>query len=759
MKRPLEGEVGLPEAGAEEARVQELLTRMTLGEKIGQLSQVNAPHEGEGIPPDFAEAVRRGWISSILNGTDVNTVNEIQRIAVEESRLGIPLLVGRDVIHGFRTVFPIPLGQAASWNPEIVREGARVAALEASAHGINWTFAPMVDIGRDPRWGRVAECLGEDPVLASRLAVAMVEGFQGETLSGHGSIVACAKHFAGYGASEAGRDYNSTFIPEGELRDVHLPPFRAAVEAGVGTLMASFSDLNGIPATGSRFLMTEVLRDEWSFDGFVVSDWDSIRQLSVHGLTAGDHHSAEVAAYAGIDMEMASRCYIDHLESLVEDGHVPMERVDAMVSNILRIKIRAGLCENPYRDPADYPEAGNADHLRAAYEAAVQSGVLLKNDDRPDGPILPLDLDALERVAVIGPLADDGKEQLGTWIFDGDPSLSVTPLQALRAAAGGGTEIEFVKALEKTYDRDEAHFDAAREAAARADVALLFLGEDAILSGEAHCRSNIALPGAQEALLKAVHETGTPIVLVIMAGRPLALESVAGYADAILYMWHPGSMGGPAIRDLLTGARNPSGKLPVTLPRVTGQIPLYYAHRPTGRPPTPESFVYIDDIPADAHQASIGNTSFHLDVWYRPLFSFGHGLSYTDFHYEHLGLDADAVRLGDEVRVHVDVINTGDHGGHEVVQLYIRDQVASVTRPVRELKAFERVWLEPGERRTVEFTLTTRDLAFTGRDMRPTIEPGRFTVWVGRDSDAVHRAEFELLPVDGSTITSSETVS
>jgi beta-glucosidase len=749
----------LPEATAEEARVRELLSRMTLGEKIGQLSQVNAPHEGEGIPPDFAEAVRRGWVSSILNGVDVEIVNEIQRIAVEESRLGIPLLVGRDVIHGFRTIFPIPLGQAATWSPEIVREGARISALEASTHGINWTFAPMVDIGRDPRWGRVAECLGEDPVLASRLAVAMVEGFQGENLSDHGSILACAKHFAGYGASEAGRDYNSTFIPEGELRDVHLPPFRAAVEAGVGTLMSSFSDLNGVPATGSRFLMTEVLREEWDFDGFVVSDWDSIHQMAVHGLTEGDHQSAEVAADAGIDMEMASRCYIDHLESLVEDGHVSIERVDEMVSNILRIKVRAGLFENPYRDPADYPEPGNDDHLNASYEAAVQSGVLLKNDGSRENRLLPLDLDRIDRIAVIGPLADEAKEQLGTWVFDGDPSLSVTPLQSLREAAEGRAEIEYVKALGKTYDRSEIHFDAACDAASRADVAVLFLGEDAILSGEAHCRSNIALPGAQEALLKAVSETGTPVVLVILAGRPLALESVAGYAQAILYMWHPGTMGGPAIRDLLAGARNPSGKLPVTLPRVTGQIPLYYAHRPTGRPPTPESFMYIDDIPADAHQVSIGNTSFHLDVWYRPLFSFGHGLSYTDFHYEHLGLDSDAVRLGDEVRVHVDVINTGDRGGHEIVQLYIRDQVASVTRPVRELKAFERVWLEPGERRTVEFTLTTRDLAFTGRDMRPTIEPGRFTVWVGRDSDTVRRAEFELLPVDSSTMNPSETVS
>ncbi len=737
-------EVMAPDATELEARVQELLSRMTLGEKIGQLSQVNGPWAHEGIPEDFAEAIRRGWIGSVLNAVDVERVNEMQRIAVEESRLGIPLLIGRDVIHGFRTIFPIPLGQAASWNPELVREGARIAAREAASTGINWTFAPMVDIGRDPRWGRVAECLGEDPLLASRLGAAMVEGFQGDDLRADDAIVACAKHFAGYGASESGKDYAATFIPERELREVHLPPFKAAVDAGCQTMMASFSDLNGIPATANRYLMTTILRDEWGFDGFVVSDWDSVHQLTVHGLTGSDHESAYEAAMAGVDMEMASRCYIEHLEWLVQDGRVPIERVDEMVSNVLRVKLRSGAFESPYRDPALFPVPGNEEHRASAYESAVQSGVLLQNDASSGRPTLPLDLDALDRIAVIGPLADEPGEQLGTWIFDGDASVSTTPLTSLQEVCAGRCEIEVARGLETTRDRSHDGFPQAVEAAERADVALLFVGEDAILSGEAHCRADISLPGAQAALIEAVAATGTPVVLVVQAGRPLAMESVAGFAQAILYMWHPGCMGGPAIVDPLTGARNPSGKLPITLPRVTGQIPIYYAHRRSGRPPTPESFIYIDDIPPHAEQLSVGNTSFHLDVWYRPLFSFGHGMSYTDFRYEGLRLERDSVEIGEPVRVFCDLVNEGDRRGVEVAQLYIHDQVASVTRPVRELKDFQRVELEPGERRTLEFVLPPEAFAFVGRDQRTRIEPGRISLWVGRDSDATLRVELEL---------------
>ena len=731
-----------PASDAHEARIRELVSQMTLAEKIGQLSQVNGPHGH--IPDDFAHAVRQGWIGSILNEIDVDTVNAIQRIAVEESRLGIPLIFGRDVIHGFKTVFPIPLGQAASWNADIVRIGARISAIEAAASGVHWTFAPMVDIGRDPRWGRVAECLGEDPYLGSVLARAMVEGFQGDDLSAPDSIVACAKHFAGYGASEQGRDYNSTFIPEGELRDVHLPPFKAAVDAGVGTLMASFSDIDGIPASGNRFLMTQVLREEWGFDGFVVSDWDSISQLAVHGLTADDRESAREAALAGVDMEMASRCYIEHLEELVQAGEVPLEAVDRMVANVLRIKLRAGLFDAPYVDPRQFPEAGNAAHLQAALDAARQSLVLLQNRPHPHEPVLPLDLDRIGRLAVIGPMADKPREQLGTWIFDGDPSLSVSPLTALREAIGDQAEIVYEPALQSSRDRDHAGFGAAVEAARSADAVVLFVGEDAILSGEAHCRSDIRLPGAQEALVHAIAATDKPLAVVILAGRPLALEAIGHAAPAMLMAWHPGCMGGPAIADVLTGRFNPVGKLPITLPRVTGQVPMYYAHRNTGRPPTPESFTHIDDIPLHAEQLSLGNTSFHLDVWYRPLFSFGHGVSYTDFDYANLRLSSHSMPMSGTLTISVDVDNVGSREGTEVVQLYIRDPVASRTRPVRELKGFRRIHLEPGERATVTFELRAEDLAFTGRSMRPVTEPGEFHIWVGRDSDAQLHTTFHL---------------
>lgn len=729
--------------GELEVRLHDLLGRMTLAEKIGQLSQVNAP--GGWVPDDFAQMVREGRVGSILNEVDPDVVAHIQRIAVEESRLGIPLLIGRDVIHGFRTVLPIPLGQAASWNPDLVRRGARMAAVEAAAAGVNWTFAPMVDIARDPRWGRVAEGFGEDPWLASRMAEAAVEGFQGGDLADPDSVAACAKHFAGYGASEAGRDYNTTDVPERALRDVHLPPFQAAVRAGVATLMASFSDIDGVPASANGMLMTSILREEWGFDGFVVSDWDSIAQLAVHGLTSGDRDSAREAAAAGVDMEMASRCYVEHLEGLVRDGLVEEARVDAMCANVLRVKLRLGLFDAPYPDPSraavDVP-----DHLRTAYDAALESAVLLTNRPRPDrGPVLPLDADRLRRIALVGPLADEPREQLGTWIFDGDPERSRTPLQELRDRLSDRAEVIHHRTLETPRSRDESGFDEAAAVVEDADVALLFLGEDAILSGEAHCRADIRLPGVQEALIHRLSRTGTPLVLVLMTGRPLALEAIHGALDAILCVWHPGSMAGPAVVDLLLGERAPSGKLPITFPRRTGQIPIYYAHKRTGKPPTPESFVYIDDIPPGAEQLSTGNTSFHLDVWFRPMFSFGHGLSYTTFHYEHLTTTASKLPLDGEIGIEVDLVNTGSRAGHEIAQLYVADPVASVTRPVRELKGFRKVYLEPGERTRLRFTLSADDLAFCRRDYSVGPERGHIDVWVGGDSDASLHTSFVVV--------------
>ncbi len=732
---------GTPEtnhAAAVEPRVRALLDRMSLEEKIGQMAQVNAP--GGHIPDDLHAAIRDGRVGSILNEVRVDVVNALQRIAVEESRLGIPLLMGRDVIHGFTTVFPIPLGQAASWNPELVRAGARIAAHEAAACGVNWTFAPMIDIARDPRWGRVAESLGEDPHLTSVLGAAMVRGFQGDDLTAPDAIAACAKHFAGYGASESGRDYNTTNIPENELRNVYLPPFKAAVDAGVASLMTSFSDIDGVPATANTFLLRQILREEWQSDSFVVSDWESVSQLAVHGLTASDRESAFEAANAGVDMEMASRTYEHHLASLVEEGRISVSHIDAMVGNILRAKFRLGLFESPYTDASQFAAAANSAHLQAAYDAAVESAVLLKNDDWA----LPLDASALRRVAVIGPLADDPHEQLGTWIFDGDATHSQTVCAALRARLGDAVQVDHARGVATTRSRGTEGFAEAVALAEQADVAVLVLGEEAILSGEAHCRADITLPGAQQALTEAIAATGTKVILVLMAGRPLALEQTVPHVHALLNMWHPGTMGGPAAADLLLGVASPAGKLPVTYPRVTGQIPIYYAQKRTGKPATADGFVHIEDIEPRAHQVSVGNTSFHLDAGFTPLFPFGFGLSYSHVEYEHLAVSAHEMSLDGSVVVGADVVNVGPRATHEVVQLYVHDLVGSVTRPVRELKAFRKVFLESGERQRVEFTLRPGDLAFYGRAQRRVVEPGDFHVWIGGSSDTALRTSFVL---------------
>jgi beta-glucosidase len=725
------------ESPATEQRVQALLQEMTLAEKIGQMSQINAG--GGHIPEDLRIAVQAGQAGSVLNEVDLDAVNELQRIAVEESRLGIPLLVGRDVIHGFKTVMPIPLGQAASWNPDVVRDGAAVAAGESAGVGVNWTFAPMVDISRDARWGRIAESLGEDPYLAGQLGAAMVSGFQGENLAAENTIAACAKHFAGYGASESGKDYNTTNIPENELRNVYLRPFRAAVEAGVTTLMTSFSDLDGVPATGNEFLLRTVLREEWAFDGFVVSDWDSVRQLAIHGITENDRESAEAAATAGVDMEMAGDAYIGHLASLVEEGRVSLESIDAMVANILRAKFRLGLFETPLTSPEAHRDMGDADAMEVAKRSAIESVVMLKNANGA----LPIDGTETPTIAVIGPMADAPYEQLGTWIFDGDSGLSVTPLDAITDS--GDADVRYTRAMETTRSRSTEGFDEAVEIARDADVAILFLGEESILSGEAHSRANIDLPGAQEELLRRVYETGTTVVAVIMAGRPLTLSNVVDYADAILYAWHPGTMGGPAIADLLFGEAVPSGKLPVTFPRVVGQIPIYYNHKNTGKPPSPDQIVHIDDIDAHAPQTSLGMTAFHLDAGYTPLFEFGFGLSYTWFDYSEIDVSQSEIALGESLTISAHVRNSGSVDATEVVQLYVRDLVGSVTRPVRELKGFRRIGIEAGATERVEFTLNTDDLAFYGRDMKLAAEPGRFQVWIGGSSNAELGADFRIV--------------
>ena len=728
--------------GPAEDRARALLAEMTLAEKVGQMSQVHAEH---GYPPDYlAERLRAGGIGSVINNVDVGVINELQRIAVEESRLGIPLLVGRDVIHGFRTAMPIPLGQGATWNPDIVRQGARVAALEAARCGVNWTFAPMIDISRDPRWGRVAEGFGECVLLTSTLGAAMVEGFQGDDLAETGFIAACAKHFAGYGAVESGRDYATTNIPDTKLRNVYFRPFEAAVEAGVSTVMTSFSDLNGVPATGNHYILSDVLRGEWGFGGFVVSDWDSIRQLQIHGLTEDDRASAREAVTAGVDMEMAGDAYSSHLLSLVEKGEVGEGRIDDAVFRILRLKFELGLFENPYTDPDALPAYASDSALDTAYRAALQSVVLLKNESAA----LPLRVPETSSLAIIGPLADAPYEQLGTWMFDGDESLSVTPLQAIRDALGSKVEVRYVQAMQNSRSRANDEFDVAASVAAECDATLLFLGEESILSGEAHSRADIGLPGDQVELVRRVRATGKKVVAVIMAGRPLTLSDIVDEVDAILYAWHPGTMGGPAIADLVFGVESPSGKLPATFPRVVGQIPIYYSQKNGGKPPTPDTVVHIDDIDPFAPQTSLGMSAFHLDTCFTPLFPFGFGLSYTQFEYSDISVSAAEVPLGGSVTISATLSNCGDVEAEEVVQLYTRDLVASITRPVKELKGFTRVRLKPGETRTVSFELGTDDLSFSGRDGRRVVEPGLFHAWIGGCSNATQRTEFRIVNAD-----------
>ena len=725
-----------------ERRVSALLAEMTLAEKVGQMSQRNGS-DGDSVV-DLGDSLRAGGIGSVINVVDVDVINELQRIAVEESRLGIPLMIGRDVIHGFKTVMPIPLGQAATWNPSIVADGAGVAAAEAATAGINWTFAPMIDISRDPRWGRIAESLGEDPYLASELAGAMVRGFQGDDLAATGTIAATAKHFAGYGASESGRDYATTNVPPNEMRNVHLRPFKAAVDAGVTTLMTSFSDIDGVPGTANEYLLRQVLREEWDFGGFVVSDWDSIRQLQIHGLTASDRESAYEAITAGVDMEMHGDAYSSHLGALLKDKQIDEQLINDAVASILRAKVRLGLFEHPYTDPTELPPIASKDALDTAKKAALHSVVLLKNDNR----VLPLSAEKLSSIAVIGPLADAPYEQLGTWIFDGDPELSVTPMHAIHRLVGHDIDVRYLRAMENSRSRSTDSFDEAAEIARDSDAVLLFLGEESILSGEAHSRADINLPGAQAELVRRIREAGKPVVAVIQAGRPLTLTNIVDNVDAILFAWHPGTMGGPAIADLVFGVESPSGKLPATFPRMVGQVPIYYNQKNTGKPPSPDTVVLIDDIDARAPQLSTGMTAYHLDAGYTPLFAFGHGLSYADFSYRDISVSTSEIALGETVTVSAELSNKGDVAAEEVVQLYVRDLAGNVTRPVRELKGFKRVFLEPGATKTVDFDLHTDDVAFYGRNMQRMTEPGEFHVWIGGSSETELRSEFRIVESD-----------
>ena len=713
-----------------ERRVDQLLSRMTLAEKIGQMNQVSAGGE----VANYADALRKGQIGSILNEVDPLKVNEFQRICVEESRLGIPLLVGRDVIHGFHTVFPIPLGLASTFDPALVEAGARVASVEATGQGVRWTFSPMLDIARDPRWGRIAEGSGEDTWLDTKMAEAMVRGYQGD-LSDATSMAACIKHFAGYGAAEGGRDYNSTFLTERQLRNVYLPPFEAAVKAGALTLMTSFNDNDGVPSTGNVFLVKDVLRGEWGFDGLVVTDWNSMGEMINHGFGVNRKDVAQKSLEAGVDMDMMTYGFLSHLEELVHSGAVKESAIDQAVRNILRVKILLGLFENPYVDV----EAGKAvqyapEHLAVAQKTAEESAILLKNDG-----VLPLKADAVRNILVTGPMADAPHEQLGTWAFDGQSAHTVTPLKALQERFPG--KVTFVQGLKNSRSRRE-RFDDVVAAARRADVVLVFLGEEAILSGEAHSLADLNLKGSQSELLAALKATGKPVVATVMAGRPLTIERDLPNCGALLYAFHPGTMGGPALVNLLFGDVNPSGKTPVTFLRTVGQAPLYYSHNMTGRPYNGETL--LDDIPEEAGQTSLGNTSYYLDYGAYPLFPFGYGLSYTTFAYSGVALDRETYGTEDTMQVSFTLANTGACAGTEVVQIYVRDLVGSITRPVKELKHFERVALEPGESRTLTVGIPVGDLAFVGLDGVKKVEPGEFQLWVAGDSASGKPVSFEV---------------
>ena len=710
---------------ATEAKIDSLLKRMTLDEKLGQLNQVigtHAPGSDERISEEQVELLRKGKIGSFLGIIGAKETGRIQHIAVEKSRLHIPLLFGLDVIHGYRTVFPIPLAEASTWNPSLIEQEAHAAASEASAAGIHWTFAPMVDIARDPRWGRIAEGAGEDPCLGSAMSAARVRGFQGNDVREQGRLLACAKHFAAYGAAEAGRDYNTVDVSERTLREIYLPPFKAAVDAGAWTLMSAFDDIGGIPSSAHRWLLTDVLRGEWGFKGFVVSDWEAIGELLNHRIAGSRTEAGVLALGAGVDMDMVSEIYENEMPDAVRSGMLSEDFVNLSVRRVLRAKYAYGLFENPYRNCDTLKEKREMltpEHLALARTIAQQSIVLLKNEKGA----LPLDR-SVGTIALIGPLADNKVDPLGPWDGVGRPEDVVTVLEGMKKAVGSHAKILYAKGCDVTGD--SADFAAALRAARQSDVIVAVLGEDRDMTGEASSRSILDLPGKESELLAALRETRKPIVLVLMNGRPLVLTSVSENADAIVEAWFLGVESGNALADILFGAVSPSGKLPVTFPRNVGQIPLYYNHRSTGRP-----IVDSDRF-----------TSRYLDVPNTPLYVFGYGLSYASFKYTNLRLSSASIARKQSIRATVDVENTGKCAADEIVQLYIEDEVASVARPVEELKGFRRMTLRPGEKQSVEFIITPDDLSFYDQSMHKVIEPGGFKVFVGGNSVDVLETRF-----------------
>ena len=707
--------------------VDSVLAGMTLEDKVGQLTQYRGrwSETGPQVEAGGEAEIRAGKVGSFLGVFGAAYTREMQRIAVEESPRRIPLLFAHDVIHGFRTIFPVPLAEAASWDTAAVRRAARVAATEGTAFGLHWTFAPMVDIARDPRWGRIVEGAGEDPHLGSAMAAARVRGFQGEDLAASNTMLATAKHFVAYGGAEGGRDYNTVDISERTLREIYLPPFRAAIEAGAGSVMASFNDLNGVPMHAHDALIDGVLRGEWGWDGVLVSDYTGIMELIPHRVAADSGEAGVLGLDAGVDVDMVSAIYLREVPALVRSGRIPQSQVDDAVRRVLRAKYRLGLFEDPYRysDTTRERELALAPaHLAESRDMARRSVVLLKNDRNT----LPLSKTA-RTIAVIGPLATDARSAIGSWAAYGRAEDAVTVLEGIRQAVPAGTRVLHAKGAE-VEGTDTSGFREALRIARQADVVVLVIGEREDMSAEAANRASIDLPGVQERLARAVHGTGKPVVAVLMNGRPLAIPWLHENVPAIVEAWYLGTQMGHALADILFGDYNPGGKLPVTFPRTVGQVPIYYNHRSTGRPP----------------QEKEKYTSKYLDVPWTPLYPFGHGLSYTTFSYGDVQLGSPRIGASDSLVVSVEVTNTGRRSGDEVVQLYLRDDVASVARPVKELRGFARITLEPGARQVVRFVLDSADFAFFDQRMDRVVEPGSFTVFVGGSSEGGKEARFEV---------------
>jgi len=715
-------------------KVDSVLRLMTLDEKIGQMNQYNGDWDATGPitkDGDKQNQIKKGMLGSMLNVTGVDHTRTLQELAMQ-SRLKIPLLFGQDIIHGYRTIFPIPLAEASSWDMEAIEQSARIAAIEASAAGVHWTFAPMVDIARDPRWGRVMEGAGEDPYLGSLIAKARVRGFQGKGLGNTDALMACAKHFAAYGAAVGGRDYNSVDMSLRQLHETYLPPFKAAADGGVATFMNSFNDLNGIPATGNSYLQRDILKGQWKFKGFVVSDWGSVGEMINHGYSKNNYEAAMQAANAGSDMDMESRSYIQNLAKLVKEGKVKIGVIDDAVRRILKKKFELGLFDDPFRfcnTEREKQQWNNEANLKAEKEIAKKSIVLLKNDKQ----VLPLQKPGTGTIGLIGPLVKSVKDHLGFWSYDwpDDTARVLSLWDAIKVKAGPGAQLLYAKGCGIT-DTSRDGFAEAVNIARQSNFVIMYVGEARDMSGEAKSKSDIHLPGVQEELIKAIALMGKPVIVIIGAGRPLIFNWTSDNVDAILYTWWLGTRGAGAIADVLFGDYNPSGKLPISFPRTEGQIPIYYDHYNTGRPATSDSDRFY--------------RSAYLDLSIYPKYEFGYGLSYTVFQYGDLVLSKRKIRATETIEVSMKLTNTGKYAGEEVVQLYIRDRVGSVVRPVKELKDFKKIVLQPGESKTLRFMIDQEKLSFFNDKLQWIAEPGEFDVMIGSSSEDIRlKGQFELV--------------